>query len=68
MLAFARQPLAALVQFGVISLFFWHAAERLFLTLKDMRAGPIPLLKLATYGVAALLTFFTLALLLSIGA
>jgi fumarate reductase subunit D len=66
-LTFARLPLVKLVLFGVISLFFWHGAERLYLTLKDMRAGPKPILKLATYGVAALLTLFTFALLLSIG-
>lgn len=66
-LAFVRLPLVRLVLFGVISLFFWHGAERLYLTLKDMRAGPQLLLKLATYGVAGLLTLFTLALLLTIG-
>jgi fumarate reductase subunit D len=63
----ARNPLVKLVLLAVISLFFWHGAERLYLTLKDMRAGPKPLLKLATYGLAALLTLATLALLLSIG-
>lgn len=66
-LAFTRLPLVRLVLFGVISLFFWHGAERLYLTLKDMRAGPKPLLKLATYGVAGLFTLFTFALLLTIG-
>ncbi len=52
---------------AVIALFFWHGAERIFLTLKDMRAGALPVLRLATYGVAALLTLVTLALLLAIG-
>ena len=66
-LTFVRHPLAGLGLSGVISLFFWHGAERLYLTLKDMRAGPKPVLKLATYGLAGLLTLFTLALLLSIG-
>ena len=40
-LAFARSPFGKLMLLAVISLFFWHAAERLFLTLHDMRAGPI---------------------------
>jgi fumarate reductase subunit D len=52
---------------AVIALFFWHGAERMFLTLKDMRAGPLPLLRLLTYGVAALLSLVTIALLLAIG-
>ena len=52
---------------AVIALFFWHGAERLFLTLKDMRAGALPVLRLMTYGVAALLTLVTIALLLAIG-
>jgi fumarate reductase subunit D len=66
-LSLVRQPVAGLVLFGVISLFFWHGAERLYLTLKDMRAGPKPVLKMATYGVAGLLTLVTFALLLSMG-
>lgn len=66
-LTFVRHPLVRLILFGALSLFFWHGAERLYLTLKDMRAGPRIVLKLATYGLAALLTLFTLALLLSIG-
>jgi fumarate reductase subunit D len=65
--AFARNPVGKLVVFAVITLFFWHGAERLFLTLKDMRAGGPMLLRLATYGVAALLTLLTLILLLLIG-
>jgi fumarate reductase subunit D len=66
-LAFVRHPLGKLVLLAVIALFFWHGAERMFLTLKDMRAGPLPLLRLLTYGVAALLTLVTIALLLAIG-
>jgi fumarate reductase subunit D len=66
-LAFARNPLGKLVLLGLIALFFWHGAERIYLTLKDMKAGPLPLLKLATYGVAAAVTLATLLLLLSIG-
>jgi fumarate reductase subunit D len=65
--AFVRNPIGKLVVFAVIVLFFWHGAERLFLTLKDMRAGGPTLLRLATYGVAAVLTLLTLILLLLIG-
>ena len=65
--AFVRNPIGKLVVFAVIVLFFWHGAERLFLTLKDMRAGGPMLLRLATYGVAAVLTLLTLILLLLIG-
>jgi fumarate reductase subunit D len=66
-LAFVKNPLGKLVLLAVIALFFWHGAERLFLTLKDMKAGPLLLLKLATYGVAAAVTLATLALVLAIG-
>ncbi len=66
-LAFARNPIGKLVLLAVIVLFFWHGAERLFLTLKDMRAGPLVLLKLCTYGVAFVATLITIALLASIG-
>lgn len=66
-LAFARNPIGKLVLLAVIALLFWHAAERLFLTLHDMRAGPVPVLRWLTYGVAALLTVVTIVLLLMIG-
>ena len=66
-LAFARNPFAKLVLLAVIVLFFWHGAERIFLTLKDMRAGPLPVLRLMTYGMAAVLTLATAALLLAVG-
>jgi len=66
-LSFARHPVGKLVVLAVIALFFWHGAERLFLTLKDMRAGELTVLRLMTYGVAALLTLVTIALLLAIG-
>jgi fumarate reductase subunit D len=66
-IAFARHPIGKLVALAVIALFFWHGAERLFLTLKDMRAGKLLLLRLMTYGVAGLLTLVTAALLLAIG-
>jgi fumarate reductase subunit D len=66
-LGFARNPFGKLMLLAVISLFFWHAAERLFLTLHDMRAGPILLLRLVTYGSAALVTVLAAAVLLIIG-
>lgn len=66
-LALARNPIGKLVLLAVIALLFWHAAERLFLTLKDMRAGPVWLLRWLTYGVAAALSAVTFALLLEIG-
>jgi fumarate reductase subunit D len=65
--AFARHPIGKLLILAVIALFFWHGAERMFLTLKDMRAGNLLLLRLMTYGVAAVLTLVTAALLLAIG-
>ena len=64
---FVRNPIGKFVVFAVIVLFFWHGAERLFLTLKDMQAGALSLLRLATYGVAAVLTLVTFVLLLLIG-
>lgn len=66
-LALVRHPIGKLVVLAVIALFFWHGAERMFLTLKDMRAGKLSLLRLMTYGVAGLLTLVTAALLLTIG-
>lgn len=66
-LAFAQNPFAKLVLLAVIVLFFWHGAERIFLTLKDMRAGPLLVLRLLTYGVAAVLTLVTAVVLLGIG-
>lgn len=66
-LAFAQNPIGKLVLLAVIALFLWNGAERVFLTLKDMRAGPVLPLRLATYGVAALLSLLTIILLLLIG-
>jgi fumarate reductase subunit D len=65
--AFARNPIGKLVLLAVIALLFWHAAERLFLTLHDMRAGPIWLLRWFTYGLAAVFSVVVAALLLAIG-
>jgi fumarate reductase subunit D len=66
-LAFARNPIGKLVLLALIALLFWHAAERLFLTLKDMRAGPVWLLRWLTYGLAAVSSAVVAALLLAIG-
>ena len=66
-LTFVQNPFAKLVLLAVIVLFFWHGAERIYLTLKDMRAGPLAVLRLLTYGVAAVLTLVTAVLLLVIG-
>ena len=66
-LAFARHPLGKLVALAVIALFFWHGAERMFLTLKDMRAGNLVVLRLMTYGAAGVLTLVTASILLAIG-
>ena len=66
-LEFARNPAGKLVALAVIALFLFHGAERLFLTLKDMRAGALPVLRLATYGVAAVMSLATFVLLLLIG-
>ncbi len=65
--AFVHNPFGKLALLAVISLFFWHGAERVYLTLKDMRAGPPLVLRCATYGVAAVLTLVTLALSLAVG-
>ena len=67
MLAFTRHPIGKLVVLAVIALFFWHGAERMFLTLKDMRAGKPLVLRLMTYGVAGVLTLVTASILLAIG-
>jgi fumarate reductase subunit D len=52
---------------AVIALFFWHGAERMFFTLRDMRAGKLLLVRLMTDGVAGPLKLPTAALLLAIG-
>ena len=62
--AFAENPFGKLIVFAVISLAFWHGAERIFLTLKDMKFGATAPLKMGTYGVAAAATGLTFLLLL----
>jgi len=66
-LAFTQNWLGKGVIWAVISLFFWHAAERLFLTLTDMKLGTDTLRRLLTYGVAAAVTVATAVLLIAVG-
>jgi fumarate reductase subunit D len=65
--AFAQHPLGKLVLFGVIALFLWHGAERIYLTLRDMRAGARLALMWICYGSAGALTFVTVGTLMIIG-
>jgi fumarate reductase subunit D len=66
-LAVARNPIGKLVLLAVIALLYWHAAERAFLMLKDMRVGRVWLLRWFTYGLAAVLSVLIAALLLATG-
>ncbi|RBP05066.1 succinate dehydrogenase subunit D [Roseiarcus fermentans] len=66
-LAFAHNPIGKLIVLAVIALAFWHGAERIYLTLKDMKVGALPDLKWGTYGVAAVVTLATVILLLVVG-
>jgi fumarate reductase subunit D len=65
--AFAQHPVGKLILFGVIALFVWHGAERIYLTLRDMHAGGRLALMWICYGIAGALTFVTVAALVIIG-
>ena len=65
--AFAQHPLGKLILFGVIALFVWHGAERIYLTLRDMHAGGRLTLMWICYGAAGALTFVTVGALAIIG-
>jgi len=65
--AFAQHPLGKLIVFGVISLFIWHGAERIYLMLRDMHAGGRLALMWICYGTAGLLSLATVAALVFIG-
>ena len=65
--AFAQHPLGKLVLFGVITLFVWHGAERIYLTLRDMHAGGKLALMWICYGTAGVLTLTAVGALLIIG-
>ena len=65
--AFARHPLGKLILLGVIALFLWHGAERIYLTLRDMHVAGKSALMWMCYGTAGALTFVTAVTLLIIG-
>jgi fumarate reductase subunit D len=65
--SFARNPFGKLILFGVIALFIWHGAERIYLTLRDMHAGGRLALMWICYGTACVLTVVTVAALTIIG-
>lgn len=65
--AFAEHPLGKLFLFGVIALFVWHGAERIYLMLRDMHAGGRLALMWICYGTASAFTFITVAALAIIG-
>jgi fumarate reductase subunit D len=65
--AFAQHPVGKLILFGVIALFIWHGAERIYLTLRDMHAGGRLALMWICYGIAGALSFVTVAALVIIG-
>jgi fumarate reductase subunit D len=65
--AFAQHPLGKLILLGVIALFIWHGAERIYLTLRDMHAGGKLALMWICYGTAGALTFVTVGALAIIG-
>ena len=66
-MAFAQHPLGKLILFGVILLFIWHGAERIYLTLRDMHAGAKFSLMWICYGTAGVLTLITMGALATIG-
>jgi fumarate reductase subunit D len=57
--AFAHHPVGKLILFGVITLFLWHGAERIYLTLHDMHAAGKLTLMWICYGAAGALTIVT---------
>ena len=65
--AFAHHPLGKLVLLGIIALFLWHGAERIYLTLCDMHAGSKPMLAWLCYGSAGALSAVTIGALVAIG-
>jgi fumarate reductase subunit D len=67
MTAFAQHPLGKLFVFGAITLFIWHGAERIYLTLRDMHAGGKLALMWICYGTAGVLTLVAVGASLIIG-
>ena len=66
MLAFAQSLIGKLLLFGVISLFLWHAAHRMFHCLHDFGVHPGIATKLLLYGTAFAGTVASAALLTGI--
>lgn len=65
--SFVQTPFGKLMLFGIIALFIWHGAERIYLTLRDMHAGGRLALMWICYGTAGALTVVTVAALAIIG-
>lgn len=66
-LAFARHPVGKLVLFGVIALFLWHGAHRIYHSLHDLGVHGGPVAKLACYGGALAGTVATVVALWRLG-
>lgn len=66
MFAFAHNPLAKLVLFGVVALPAWHAAHRLRMTAHDLGLGGGLAVRLICYGAAWLMIAISAAALLVI--
>ena len=66
-LALARHPVGKLVLFGVITLFLWHAAHRIYHSLHDLGVRGGPVAKLACYGGAMAGTVATVVALWRLG-
>ena len=66
-LAFARNPLGKAFVFGVVALFLWHAAHRIFHTLHDFGVHAGTATWIACYGTAAAATAATAVALLAVG-
>ncbi|HQY72049.1 MAG TPA: fumarate reductase subunit FrdD [Pseudomonadales bacterium] len=66
-LAFARHPASQLVLFGVIALFLWHAAHRIYHSLHDLGVHVGLAAKLACYGSAMAGTLATVVALWRLG-
>jgi fumarate reductase subunit D len=65
--SFAQNPFGKLILFGVIALFVWHGAERIYLMLRDMHASGRLALMWICYGTAGALTVVTVAAVAIIG-
>ena len=63
--AFVQHPLGSAALFVLIVLFLWHGAERIYLTLRDMRPGAAAALRWLCYGAAGVLSAVTCAALIA---